>query len=75
MHDHVRRFFNQRFIMRNIEDGQPALRNKRLQPLQGFDIQIIGRLVKQENIRLPHQKLCKLYLHLLAAGERAKLLL
>ena len=42
---------------------------KLLQPCDGVQIQVVGRLVQQQNIRISEQCLRKEYLHLLSTQE------
>ena len=46
---------------------------KRLQPLNAFDVEVVGRLVEQKQIRLHEQKLGQLHAHLPTATEFAHL--
>ena len=55
--------------MGNDHNGFLVVAQIVLQPLNGRDIQMVGRLVQKKNIRLAEKKLDKCKLCLLAAGE------
>ena len=57
--------------MRDVEHRQARVQQKVLQPLQRLHIQIVGRLVEQQHVRLAQQDTRQLELDALTAGKRA----
>ena len=55
--------------MRNDDDGALVVREEILQPCDGLDIQMVGRLVEQHDVRMTEQRLCEQHLDLLRVGE------
>ena len=41
--------------MRNEHHGALVVGEKSLEPLNGFNVQVVGGLVQQQEIRLPHK--------------------
>ncbi len=55
--------------MRDQHEGERVVGKVLLQPVAGFEIQMIGRLVQQQQVRLFEQQLGQRDAHLPAAGE------
>ena len=75
VNDDVGRPLNQRLVMGDIEDRQLAPGDEVLEPAKRRNIQIIRRLVEQQDVRLLHQQTGQLHLDPLAAGQCGKKLL
>ena len=61
-------------VMGNGQDGALESLDVSLQPLDTVQVQMVGRLVQQEDVSLLQQKAGQVYTGLLAAGEGIKLL-
>lgn len=69
MDDDIGGVSDQGFIVGDEEHGPGPGLEKLLQKLKGLQVQIIGRLIQQEQLRLLCQKPGQLELHPLAAGQ------
>ncbi len=69
MDDDIGGVSDQGFIVGHEEHGPGPGLEKLLQKLKGLQVQIIGRLIQQEQLRLLCQKPGQLELHPLAAGQ------
>ncbi len=58
-------------VVRHQHEGARVLGQVRLQPLDGREVQVVGRLVEQQQIGLAHQHLGQLQPPALAARQRA----
>src|SRR5688572_23365652 len=58
-------------VVRDDEDGAPRPLDEVLQPLYGAQIEVVGRLIEEDEIRLLHQQAGQGDAALLAARERA----
>ena len=75
VNDDVGRPLDQGLVMGDIEDRQLAPGDEVLEPAQRRNIQIVRRLVEQQDVRLFHQQAGQLHLDPLAAGQGGKKLL
>ena len=62
-------------VMGNHDNGTEVLGQKVLQPRNGINIQMVGRLVHEDNIRIAEQSLCQQDFHLFITGEVCHLLI
>ena len=70
--DDVGAALDQGLVVGNVEDGLFCVPDKVLQPAEGIDVQVIGGLVQEQDIRLLHEQAAQLHFHLLPAGEGAQ---
>ena len=70
--DHVGGPLDQGLVVGDIEDREPAPGDEIFQPSERGNVQIVGRLIQQQHVRVLHQQAGQLHLDPLAAGERAK---
>ena len=59
--------------MADHDDEALAVHDEVLQPLDGLDIQVVGGLVQEDDVRLSEEGLGQQHLHLLLGGEGAHL--
>ena len=59
-------------VVRNHEDGAGILAQVFLEPLQGFQVQMVGRLVQHQQVRLLHQQAGQVRAHHPAAAHLAQ---
>ena len=57
------------------DDRAEVLGQEVLQPCDGVNIQMVGRLVHEDDVRIPEQRLRQQDLHLLVAGQVCHLLI
>ena len=69
MDDHVGGAGEQQLVVGDVEDGDGAGEEKFLQPLHGLHIQIVGRLVQQEQVGLGQQQQSQAQLHPFTPGQ------
>ena len=57
-------------VMRNEHDGSPVRLQVILEPLDGLNVKVVGRLIKKEQVRLLEKDLGQLYPHVPSLAER-----
>ena len=60
---------HERAVVAHQQHGAVIARQKRLEPLDGLQVQVVGGLVQKEKVGVPQQQLRKRDAHLPAAGE------
>ncbi|KAF1858260.1 hypothetical protein Lal_00014761 [Lupinus albus] len=60
-------------VVGNADDGAREAQQELLQPFDGFGVQVVGRFVQQQHVRLTQQQLAQRHAALLAAGQHADL--
>ena len=69
MHDRVDRAVEQVAVVRDQQHGMRIFRDIVLQPQRAFEVEIVGRLVEQQQVRLRKQHGGQRHAHAPAAGE------
>ncbi len=67
--NHVGGVFQERFVMGDIQRGNPAGVQECFQPLERFQVEVVGRFVQQQKIRFPRKDERKLKLDFFSAGK------
>ncbi len=69
MHDGVDRRVQQVAVVADDDDGVRIAANVVLEPQRAFEVEIVGRLVEQQQVRLGEEHACERHAHPPAAGE------
>ena len=69
MNNDVGGVFQQRFVVRDIDDRKIRVFDKFFQPLKRRNVEVVRRLVEQQHVRMPEDEGKKPELHLLSPGE------
>ena len=56
-------------VVADDEDGAVVVRDKAAQPLDAFEVQVVGGFVQKEQVGMAQEELCQRDAHLPAAGE------
>ena len=68
-HGALRERVQEHAVVRNEQDGPRMVNEQGFQPLDAFDVQVVGRFVKQQQVGLHDEKLGQLHAHFPSAAE------